>query len=509
MKKFLTLILLLLVQGYIFAAGADFHGGILAALNETDPRIRAGRIIDALENSSESKCSVAALAVLSDDLILCAPDETLLSRLTALMKKYPAEWKIAILAGKMAQLNRTYTDELVDNMQKFLMDADFSTLPEKSELSLNMLVHCANFRFNRAKDYRNTAKFFNQLVNKNPRSAQLLRAAAVIQINNGFRACGTAPGLPGYEKLAATDIWKSSLNSIAAKLENAEVKSAADANAVVTAALLLKHPETAGMLKKYSSAFPGSNWSTLSAIIARDTKTPALFIPGKNIMQNFNGYLTVKDFSAARKIIRNYNAHVRNNLDIILKNAEDRHHEVAELVHSPAFKFQELFHESLNALITSVHIVKDKKAAEKLLKATVDDIEKNGGKYSGFITCNAIGYVAADLDIALSDAEKLIRTAVHTLPEEASFRDSLAWVLFRQGRYAEAEKEIDAALENCSAGLSSSVIYLHAAQIKFSCGRPVEARKMLNRAKALYLPDAKECSEYDINIQKNLENLLK
>ncbi len=509
MKKYAIFLLLLFVHGTFFAAEANFHGDMIAALNESDPRIRAGRIVDALENSSASKCDSAALTVLADEMAKGAIDNSLLSRVTALIKKYPADWKLAALASEAAQLNRTYSSELISSIQQFLMDADFAAITEKESRQLGSLIYTANRQFTADRNIKGSTKFFNQLVNKNPRSALLLKAAAIIQINNCFQIRRTAPNLPGYENLSASDLWKSSLNALADKIGNAEVRNAADADALVAAAFLLKHPEMVELLKKYSARYPENNWSPLSALIANEAKDPALFIESKSIIGNFQGFVAVRNYSAARKLIRNLDEKIRKNLDMILKSAEGRHREVAAVVHSRNFKYDTLFYESQNALVTSIHIIKDKKAIEKILKAAIEDIEKNNARNSSFIICNAIGYVAADLNVKLSDAERLIRRAVKILPEESSFRDSLAWVLFRQGRFLEADREIDSALANCTADLSAATLLLHAAQIKFSCGKIVEARELLEYAKALYQPDKKECHEYDIEIQKKLENLLK
>lgn len=51
---------------------------------------------------------------------------------------------------------------------------------------------------------------------------------------------------------------------------------------------------------------------------------------------------------------------------------------------------------------------------------------------------NSLGYALADSGKDLIRAEQLIRTALATDPGNASYLDSLAWVLYRQGRYEQA-----------------------------------------------------------------------
>ena len=48
---------------------------------------------------------------------------------------------------------------------------------------------------------------------------------------------------------------------------------------------------------------------------------------------------------------------------------------------------------------------------------------------------NDLGYLWADQDKNLQRARRMIRKAVDAEPDNAAYRDSLGWVLFRLGRY--------------------------------------------------------------------------
>lgn len=76
---------------------------------------------------------------------------------------------------------------------------------------------------------------------------------------------------------------------------------------------------------------------------------------------------------------------------------------------------------------------------------------------------NDLGYIMADNDMNLDEAEKMIRKAIETdrkerkalpdlKPEEdkdnAAYLDSLGWVLFKQKKYKEAKKELDLAVKD-------------------------------------------------------------
>jgi len=58
---------------------------------------------------------------------------------------------------------------------------------------------------------------------------------------------------------------------------------------------------------------------------------------------------------------------------------------------------------------------------------------------------NALGYSLADRNIRLVEARQLITQALQLAPEDAYIQDSLGWVAFRQGQYAEALKILQAA----------------------------------------------------------------
>ena len=82
--------------------------------------------------------------------------------------------------------------------------------------------------------------------------------------------------------------------------------------------------------------------------------------------------------------------------------------------------------------------------AEALLRAILDDDPDDAG------ACNDLGYHLADQGRNLDEAERLVRhaLAVDRLdrrksggaePENAAYRDSLGWVLFRRGKLADAK----------------------------------------------------------------------
>lgn len=87
-------------------------------------------------------------------------------------------------------------------------------------------------------------------------------------------------------------------------------------------------------------------------------------------------------------------------------------------------------------------------------------------------TANYLGYLLAEHDRSLPEAEALITRALLMDPENHAYLDSQGWLLFRQGRFPEALASIDKAL---SKGQNDRTIRQHRARILESMGRLPEA----------------------------------
>jgi len=109
---------------------------------------------------------------------------------------------------------------------------------------------------------------------------------------------------------------------------------------------------------------------------------------------------------------------------------------------------------------------------------------------------NDLGYHLAELGRDLSEAERLIRHAI-TLdrykrrkagdaePENASYIDSLGWVLFRQGKLLEARAELERAL-TITAGSPDPVLWDHLGDVLFRLGEKDKAKAAWEQARDLY-----------------------
>ena len=78
-------------------------------------------------------------------------------------------------------------------------------------------------------------------------------------------------------------------------------------------------------------------------------------------------------------------------------------------------------------------------AAEEWLEQVLDEFPEDIG------ALNDLGYLWADQDKHLQRALDMVRRAVEGEPDNAAYRDSLGWALYRLGRYPEAVQELEKA----------------------------------------------------------------
>jgi len=81
-------------------------------------------------------------------------------------------------------------------------------------------------------------------------------------------------------------------------------------------------------------------------------------------------------------------------------------------------------------------------------------------------TClNNYAYYLSELDLELSKAEQMSYKAVKAEPNNSTFLDTYAWILFMQERYDESKVYINQALAVDTASVPSAVVVEHAGDI--------------------------------------------
>jgi tetratricopeptide (TPR) repeat protein len=114
---------------------------------------------------------------------------------------------------------------------------------------------------------------------------------------------------------------------------------------------------------------------------------------------------------------------------------------------------------------------------------------------------NDLGYQWADRGINLGKAEGMIRKALSARPTAVAFKDSLGWVLYKQGRFAEAKGVFDQVVNTDSPDLHA-IILDHAGDNCWRLGLNEEALRLWARA----VESAKMPQKSDSEIRKVLDN---
>ena len=94
---------------------------------------------------------------------------------------------------------------------------------------------------------------------------------------------------------------------------------------------------------------------------------------------------------------------------------------------------------------------------------------------------NALGYVLADHNRNLGEAEIYVKKALTFVPNSPSYLDSLGWVYFRQGRLQEALRY----LLRAAHGLTDAVILTHLGEVYWLLDKRDYARTAFNNARAV------------------------
>ena len=117
------------------------------------------------------------------------------------------------------------------------------------------------------------------------------------------------------------------------------------------------------------------------------------------------------------------------------------------------------------------------KAADLLRKSIALDPENSAEAY------NYLGFMWADHNMNLDEAETMIRRALQSEPNNASYLDSLGWVEFRKGQFDRALGNLLQAAKN--AGREDPVVFEHIGDTYLKLNRTREALEAWQKALAL------------------------
>jgi tetratricopeptide (TPR) repeat protein len=144
---------------------------------------------------------------------------------------------------------------------------------------------------------------------------------------------------------------------------------------------------------------------------------------------------------------------------------------------------------------------KDYEAAEQQFRKVIAADPRNAG------ALNYLGYMFADRDVRLDEAQQLITKALEIVPGNGAYLDSLGWVHFRQNRLDQAADELRQALDSKDTG-DDPTVHDHLAEVYFKQGKVKEAIQQWESAVAGFkaaLPSDQDPEEL-AKVMKKLEN---
>lgn len=148
-----------------------------------------------------------------------------------------------------------------------------------------------------------------------------------------------------------------------------------------------------------------------------------------------------------------------------------------------------------NVYVAQGRLREGEEVLEAVLKESPDDPSVN----------NDLGYLYADQNKNLEQAEKMIRKAITAEPENGAYLDSMGWVLFRLGKHQEALPFLEKAVQKATGG--DETLWDHYADVLEKLNqkdKAVEAwTKALDHARKQKHPDKKLIERLEEKLKKN------
>ncbi len=123
----------------------------------------------------------------------------------------------------------------------------------------------------------------------------------------------------------------------------------------------------------------------------------------------------------------------------------------------------------------------DLETAERYYRKLIDEGRPETDSYFE-VASNNLGYLFAQHETRLDEAEKLVRQALELNPNAAYILDSMGWVYFKQGNYEKAREYLERAARRA---FRDAEIYSNLGQLYETIGEPEKARRYYERAIAV------------------------
>ena len=121
-------------------------------------------------------------------------------------------------------------------------------------------------------------------------------------------------------------------------------------------------------------------------------------------------------------------------------------------------------------------------------------------KSDNYLCMNNYAYYLSLEEVELDKAEAMSRKTVEAFPEEPTYLDTYAWVLFQKQQYTQARLYIDETLKYAQEIAEDAGLFEHAGDIYYKCGDKESAVNFWKKARSLSA-DEEQCAKLQKKIK--------
>lgn len=411
------------------------------------------------------------------------------SKLLEIAEKNPKQLGLAALAGQMCYAANMVPSEYAGAMRAILDGvSDPARLPDEEKGNYYSIVGVYSSALKQARDYRSGTAFFASQLDRDESQFREMMLRFAIDYEHFFSRYGSKEsrwfGLADNDREAAGKRFEQLFSESEAREKNASIE---DLDRYIDFCLAVGKPQPAlRAAERLAADQPSPQNRTRLAYVAIEAKAFDKIPPivadlskldgwkGVSQLISINSLFAQGKYDQAKKEIGELKVPMARDefmLKLYAAQKDDKamrtQFEEMEKHLSPDVKV-----DLANALrqVAVAEKLRDVGLLNRIWKLLVDTEQIESPE-----AANSVGYVAAELNVRLDDAEKLIAEALKAEPDNYAYLDSMAWVCFRQGKLDEAELYMRLALRASEQEVTRGVIYEHFGDILLAQGKTSEA----------------------------------
>lgn len=411
------------------------------------------------------------------------------SKLLEISKKNPKQLGLAALTGQMCYAANMVPSEYLGTLRDILDGvSDPARLPDEEKSSYYSIVGVYSSALKQARDYRTGSAFLESELDRDESPFREMMLRFAIDFEHFFSRYGDKEsrwfGLADSDREAAGKRFEQLFAECDAQEKTTPVE---DLDRYIDFCIAVGKPQTALRAAERLAAENKSPQNrTRLAYVAIEAKAFDKVTPiveelskldgwkGVSQLISINSLLAQGKYDQAKKEIAELKVPMARDefmLKLYATKKDDKgmrdQLEEMEKHLSPGVEV-----DLANALrqVAVAEKLHDVKLLNRIWKLLVDTEQIESPE-----AANSVGYVAAELNVRLDEARKLIAEALKAEPDNYAYLDSMAWVCFRQGKLDEAEKYMRLALRASEQEVTRGVIYEHLGDILLAQGKKSEA----------------------------------